>query len=115
MGGKQRYADADSGASVRFWRAARGVADWKRDKKRTALPQDACRGNIPSMPPGNLAADRQADSGALVFGPAMQTLEHGKDPVQVFLVKADALVFHDQPEHAVRVPSEVRLFRIHTN
>jgi hypothetical protein len=41
---------------------------------------------------GDAAADGQANAGAFVFAAAMEALEHGKDFVGVFGVKADAVV-----------------------
>src|SRR5277367_66238 len=73
----------------------------KRHPTRRSLPQGASRADIPPMPLGDLAADSQADSGPFVFGSAVQSLEHGEDPVQVFLIKTDAVVFNHQLEHAV--------------
>ena len=63
---------------------------------------DALSRDIPAMPLDDFAANRQTYSGTFIFAAAVQTLEDGKDPVEVFLIKTDALVFYNKPGHAVR-------------
>ena len=49
------------------------------------------------MPLGNLPADRQAHTGALIFTAPVQALENRKNEAQVFFVKADSVVFDYDP------------------
>ena len=60
------------------------------------------------MAVGDAAADGQADAGAFVFAAAMETLEHGKDFVGVFGVKANAVVLDSEFDHlGTSVPATI--------
>jgi hypothetical protein len=55
------------------------------------------------MPLGNLTADCEPDTCPIIFKTTVQALENGEDPVEILLVKTDAVVFHHNlttiPEH----------------
>src|SRR5580700_5011612 len=89
------------------------MAKWEGYQESSAMPHGALRGNIASVPLGNLAADRQADSGAFVFRPAMQALEDFKYAIQVLLIEADSPVFYNEPEHAIHRGAEIGVLRVH--
>src|SRR5260370_41427462 len=59
-----------------------------------ALSRLAAGSNTAAVAFGDLAADRQADAGTLIFVACVQSLENLKDFGQVFLLEPDAVVFH---------------------
>src|SRR5262249_13797549 len=78
------------------------------DEERRALPRGAAGGELPAVALDDLAADGQPHAGALVLAPAVQPLERGEDPLQVLLVKADAVVLDAElaPERGRAVPGQ---------
>src|SRR4029453_7083549 len=69
------------------------------DDKGGAFAEFAGGGDGAGVAVGDAAADGQANAGAFVFAAAMEALEHGKDFVGVFGVKADAVVLDGKFDH----------------
>src|SRR5207237_8008158 len=67
---------------------------WQMDSKgRTYSPRAPGRDGS-AMTLDDLLADGQPHSGAFIFLPAVQALENLKDAVQVYFLKANAVVGH---------------------
>src|SRR5439155_2769053 len=73
-----------------------GLPARQSDNEGRALAGNAPGRDRPTVPLDNLAADCQPHTSALVFRASVQPLEWGEDPVQVLLVKPDAVVLDGQ-------------------
>ena len=61
----------------------------------------ASRGDFSTVPLRNLAADRKSHASTVIFGPAVQPLEYSEDAIQILLVKANAVIFHNKLPRAL--------------
>src|SRR5215510_884526 len=64
------------------------------DDKGCPLPWHTPCGDFSSVTFGNLLTDCQTHAGPLIFSALVQTLKGLEDPIEVFFVEADAIVFH---------------------
>src|SRR4051812_11870657 len=69
---------------------------WQDDHKNRAFARFALGGYQAAMAVCYPAANCQPHTGAFIFSAPMQTLEHGKNLLQVFFFKANAIVLHGQ-------------------
>src|SRR6185295_798760 len=90
-----------------------GLAKRKLYPEQRAFARCALCGDISSMPLCNLAADRQPNTSTLIGIPALQALKHRKNPVQVFLIEPNAVVFNHESEYAIDAGFSGRRFLIY--
>src|SRR5881397_3417301 len=76
---------------------------WQCDDEGRPLPGTTLCGDLAAVALGDLAADRQTHAGPLVLVATVQSLEHSKDPVEIFHVKSDPVVFHCEPATTIAV------------
>src|SRR5262249_44895999 len=74
-----------------------GLGNRQRHEEGRAVAGAAVGGDTAAVSLDDLAANRQAHSGPLLFAPAVEPLENIKDPIGVFYVETDAVVLHGQP------------------
>ena len=69
------------------------VFDRQGDDKRRPLPGCTFCGDMPPMSFSDLATDRQTHARAFIFAATVQPLKGVKDPVEVFFVETNAIIF----------------------